>query len=180
MQEGKEISKKPNYIGILAPKWKQLISFVLKRKEDNYIQIVEAEFNKLILSVLADTLNLNKTYEDEDIKFSLKIKFENLGSVLKYMGKSTLYNKMFDPGEILEDGTIINASKSTWDQGTGELRTTMKDEQELCIKVRLNFKTNTVDANINWATIKQILPFVDKEMGLILAMTSLGGVEIKK
>lgn len=180
MENKREIQKKLNYMDTLAPKWKELISFIIRRNKDGYIQIVEAEFKKLILSVLADALKFNKSYEDKDIKFSLKIKFEDLGQVLKYMGKSTLYNKMFDPGETLEDGTIINAARSTWDQGTGELRTIMENNEELCINVRMNFKINAVEASIDWATIKQILPYVDKEMGLILSMTSLGEIKLKK
>lgn len=180
MKESAKIQNTTSYIHILAPKWKELISFIVNRNKEGYIQIIEAEFKKLILSVLADSLKLNKSFEDKDIKFNLEIKFDNLGQVLKYMGKSTLYNKMFDAGQILEDGSIINSAKSIWDQGTGELKTVMENDEELCIKVKMNFKRNVVEAVIDWATIKQILPYVDREMGLILAMTSLDEIKLKK
>jgi hypothetical protein len=177
----KSEKRSKEYAGQLAPKWKELIGLIMKERKDGYIQIVDAEFKGLITSVLADFLHTPRKYEDQDIKFDLKIDFTKLGDVLKYMGKSELYRKIFSSGIELEDGTRAKASSSVWDQGTGELKTFMEGGEEIfTIIVKINFVENAIEATIDWGTIKQILPYVDKELGLILAMTTLGNIEVKK
>ena len=168
------VNEKTSYMPILVREWKEIIGFVFKRDKNAHITIVETPFLKLIQS------ELQGGFEDTEVSFDLQVPFSKLGEVLKYMGKSALYNQLFNRGEIGEDGKFVGGSTIVWEQSTGQLLTTLENGETIGMRVLMDFQNNLVNASVSWATIKAILPLVDKELGLILAMTSLKSITKNK
>jgi hypothetical protein len=171
---------KEHYGTILAKQWKDIARFLVKRDKDAYIQIVEAKFGQLILSVLSDYLHMNRTYEDKEIKFTIHISFDNMGTVLKYIGKSQLLQKMFYKGEVQADKTYAHGSSLSWDYSSKELKTVLNGVEVVGLKVEMDFVAERVVVVIDWEMMKRILPDVSEQFGLILAMTTLSSIDINQ
>ena len=168
------VNEKTSYLPILAREWKEIFGFMFKRDKNAHITLVETPFLKLIQS------ELQGGFEDSEINFDLQVPYSKIGEVLTYMGKSALYNQLFDRGEKKDDGSYEGGSTIVWEQSTGQLLATLKNGDTIGMRVLMDFQNNLVNASVSWATIKVILPLVDKQLGLILAMTSLKSITKNK
>jgi hypothetical protein len=160
--------KEQHHILVFLRAWKQ-IAQLLQHKTDEDIVISRLPIKSVLYhevgQLVAQLLKITHNYDAQNIWFHLQFHQREMNEMLGLVCDSPLYDKIFSQNTV-----------QVWDIGSKDISFNISESEKISMKLVHHRKERIFELDINYATIKQILPYIPNIFPILVLKTTLKSI----